>query len=171
MGDGIGLGISLTALTSALLPWLRGSSRTQRCRRRLYVALNVECAPFSMTSVTMVGYCWRSSALDDAADDDEGLGDWLPICGDDEVDPVCELNSTRNLADLAGPTEDDSAVRQRRQGQLVSDSHVTDHARRDAPRRSVMRHLSMAMPSAFCTTTETPIDSSRRLHSSRVGCA
>lgn len=111
-GDGIGLGMSRTALTSALLPCDRGSSRTHRCRRRLYVALNVEWAPFSMTSVTTVGYCWRSScALADGVDDEDGFGDWLPSCGDDEVDPVCELNSTRNLADLAGPTDDDSASR------------------------------------------------------------
>jgi hypothetical protein len=47
--------------------------------------------------------------------------------------------------------------------------HVGDGV--NGPLRSCTRHLRMAMPSAFCTTTAAPISSSRRLHSRRVGCA
>lgn len=65
----------------------------------MYVALKVECAPFSITSVTSVGYCCRSSLTD-------GFGEWdEPSEGDGDADDGCELNSTRNLADLAGPIE------------------------------------------------------------------
>jgi hypothetical protein len=73
----------------------------------LYVALNVECAPFSITSVTSVGYCCRS-AIDD--DEDEGFGEEEPSEGEasGEDDDECDENSTRNLTDLAGPTDDES---------------------------------------------------------------
>lgn len=54
-----------------------------------------------MTSVTSVGYCCRSSET-------EGFGDEEPSEGEGAAEDEYELNSTRNLADLAGPIEDAS---------------------------------------------------------------
>lgn len=87
----------------------------------MYVALKVECAPFSITRVTSVGYCCRRAMEED---EEEGLGEDELMEGEasGEDDDECDENSTRNLTDLAGPTEDESMGRTKRKRQLLAPS-------------------------------------------------